>query len=317
MSTVDPQARSFQEGPATYMLPVSPSLIYLHFPSLSQSSHQNDAQEWNRLDEMHKGIDAFLGHKLSYAPLSEDAKRILEIGWAPHNFLISLAHSLTYRSGSGAWAIQAAETYPDATVTAVDLSPLPPRPLPKNVTFLKLNIVEEELPFEPASFDIIHTRFLLTHLPKWEDVVQRVTALLKPGGWLLVEDIDHIALDDNGGAGPGVQKFYNIYHAFAATQNVDHMVGSKLEGTLKRLNLFSIVNGIEVKCPFHGGSNDPSLHALGRTMRKSLITVYKDLNPRLVAAGLTPEVQQGFFQEAGDRARGLYVKLYMTWSRKK
>ncbi|KAG6875948.1 hypothetical protein C0993_006623 [Termitomyces sp. T159_Od127] len=61
---------------------------------------------------MHKGMDAYMGHKLSLGPVVQNVKKILEIG-----------------------AIQAAQTYPQAVVTAIDVTPLPRRPLPTNFNF--------------------------------------------------------------------------------------------------------------------------------------------------------------------------------------
>lgn len=45
-------------------------------------------------------------------------------------------------------------------------------------------------PLEPRSFDLVHARALLEHLPARDDVVARLVEALKPGGWLLVEDFD-------------------------------------------------------------------------------------------------------------------------------
>ncbi|KAG5352453.1 hypothetical protein C0989_002163 [Termitomyces sp. Mn162] len=100
----------------------------------------------SRLDEMHKGIDIYLGHKLSLGPDVYNVEKILEIG-----------------CGSCAWAIQAAEVYPEAIVNAIDKSALPPRPLPSNIRFMQLDVTES-LPFEPASFDIIHARYVFVHV---------------------------------------------------------------------------------------------------------------------------------------------------------
>jgi len=57
-----------------------------------------------------------------------------------------------------------------------------------NLEVRKHDIVADELPTE--AFDLIHTRLLLEHLPDRDQALKRITAALRPGGWLLVEDFD-------------------------------------------------------------------------------------------------------------------------------
>ena len=42
----------------------------------------------------------------------------------------------------------------------------------------------------PASFDLVHMRLLLAWLPERPAVLERVLRALKPGGWLVVEELD-------------------------------------------------------------------------------------------------------------------------------
>jgi SAM-dependent methyltransferase len=42
----------------------------------------------------------------------------------------------------------------------------------------------------PGSFDLIHARLVLEHLPDRDRVVDRLANSLRPGGWLLIEDYD-------------------------------------------------------------------------------------------------------------------------------
>jgi hypothetical protein len=44
--------------------------------------------------------------------------------------------------------------------------------------------------FPEAQFDLVHTRWLLHHLPHPEQVIARMGAALRPGGWLLLEEPD-------------------------------------------------------------------------------------------------------------------------------
>jgi SAM-dependent methyltransferase len=45
-------------------------------------------------------------------------------------------------------------------------------------------------PLEDCAFDLIHSRMLLEHLALRDHVVRRLVQALKPGGWLMIEDVD-------------------------------------------------------------------------------------------------------------------------------
>ena len=57
-----------------------------------------------------------------------------------------------------------------------------------NVEVRRHNVVEDVL--EIDHYDLAHARYVLLHLKEWEDVVQKLIASLKPGGWLFIEDPD-------------------------------------------------------------------------------------------------------------------------------
>ncbi|MFN2638308.1 MAG: trans-aconitate 2-methyltransferase, partial [Gemmatimonadaceae bacterium] len=50
------------------------------------------------------------------------------------------------------------------------------------------DVTAEELP--RARFDLVYTRWLLHHLPQQERVIASMVAALRPGGWLLIEEVD-------------------------------------------------------------------------------------------------------------------------------
>jgi SAM-dependent methyltransferase len=62
----------------------------------------------------------------------------------------------------------------------------------QNVEVRRHNIVTDPLP--EATFDLIHARALLIHLPERERVLSRLVAALKPGGWLVDEELDSASL---------------------------------------------------------------------------------------------------------------------------
>ena len=61
-----------------------------------------------------------------------------------------------------------------------------------NLEVWRADVAQEELP--ERAFDLVHTRFLLQHLPERERVLEKLARALKPGGLLIVFD--------SGGAPP-------------------------------------------------------------------------------------------------------------------
>lgn len=47
-------------------------------------------------------------------------------------------------------------------------------------------------PIEESAYDLIHARLVLMHLPGRVPAVARLTAALRPGGWLVLEDYDMV-----------------------------------------------------------------------------------------------------------------------------
>ncbi len=50
-------------------------------------------------------------------------------------------------------------------------------------------------PLPTQSFDLIHARLVLIHVPAREQALERMVTALKPGGWLVIEDFDVTLLD--------------------------------------------------------------------------------------------------------------------------
>src|SRR6266498_3236464 len=113
--------------------------------------------------------------------------RCLEVGAGEG----SIARWLSARVGSG-------------SVVATDLDTrFVDFPAPSNVEVVRHDVTVDPCPGEP--FDLIHARFLLCHLGGRQQVLERMTTWLKPGGWMLVED--PFLVSELGGD-PLVGKFY-------------------------------------------------------------------------------------------------------------
>jgi SAM-dependent methyltransferase len=78
---------------------------------------------------------------------------------------------------------------PEGRVLAVDLEPALLADLAApNLEVRRLDVVVDELP--EAAFDLVHTRAVLMHIPQREEVIPRLVRALRPGGVLLLEEMD-------------------------------------------------------------------------------------------------------------------------------
>ena len=62
-----------------------------------------------------------------------------------------------------------------------------------NIEIRRLDIVRDEL--ENAAYDLAHCRFLLMHMADPEAVLRRMMSALRPGGWVLAEEPDHVSVE--------------------------------------------------------------------------------------------------------------------------
>jgi len=96
--------------------------------------------------------------------------------------------------GAGAGSIAewlCREVGPSGRVVATDIDTR----LLQTLVFPQLEVRQDDIAVaapETAAFDIVHARLLLEFIPERDTALRHMVAALKPGGWLLVEELDHI-----------------------------------------------------------------------------------------------------------------------------
>lgn len=91
-------------------------------------------------------------------------------------------------------------------------------------------------PAERASFDVVHGRFILEHLPDPQAALREWATALRPGGRICLEDDDHSVLR----LWPEVPGFATLWEAHAATYQAlgnDPRIGRKLVQHLHAVGL--------------------------------------------------------------------------------
>ena len=82
---------------------------------------------------------------------------------------------------------------PGGSVLCTDIDPRHvSEPARGNLRIETHDVARDPLP--AASFDLIHARLVLIHIPERGAVIGRLVDALKPGGWLVIEDFDAMSI---------------------------------------------------------------------------------------------------------------------------
>ncbi|MFO1059662.1 MAG: class I SAM-dependent methyltransferase [Dongiaceae bacterium] len=103
-----------------------------------------------------------------------------------------------------------------------------------NLTFLNHDAASG--PVEPGAFDVVHARFLLSHLRDPAGALAAMAASLAPGGLLLLQDADlagHFCYPPS----PAHDRYLGLYAAAATARGGDPGIGPKLPAMLVDLGL--------------------------------------------------------------------------------
>ena len=138
----------------------------------------NDDEEQTRLAINHQAFLLVLEGKLTLNRISPSVTRILDIG-----------------TGSADWAIAMSERFPEAEITATDISAFQSNEVPPNM-FLEVDDAQEEWTYSEP-FDFIHIRGLAGAFKDWSAIYASAAKHLRPGSTIEIADFGPIALKDN------------------------------------------------------------------------------------------------------------------------
>ncbi|HKD98875.1 MAG TPA: methyltransferase domain-containing protein [Micromonosporaceae bacterium] len=167
------------------------------------------------------------------------------------------------------------------------------------------NVVTD--PLEEEAFDLVHARAVLVHIPDRRQVLKQLVAALRPGGWLLIEDVDF------GGATASTLGQYvtapqpapaateRVYRAAAALFDAigaDPSYGSRLPATLAGAGLARV--GAELHTPVVAGGTEEWVRG-----------TFEQLADRMVGTGLTTAADIELFLSASADPGTFYLPPLM------
>jgi SAM-dependent methyltransferase len=135
--------------------------------------------------------------------------------------------------------------------------------------------VTADPPPEPGTFDLVHARLVLVHLPDRARALATMTAALRPGGWLLIEDADTAlqplaCLDDAGPAQRRANRLRDAVRELLTRRGADLRFGRTLPRALRDAGLAGV--GAAGYFPVGGPACDRLEAATMRHVRGELLT---------------------------------------------
>lgn len=225
-----------------------------------------DLGEINRLDFQHFMLRSFL-HANFLAPVGQ-----------PHDIL-------DVGSGTGRWAIQVAQQFPQANVFSLDIEPPQARQSavveaqPDNCVFVQGDVLQG-LPFPDASFDFVHQRLLMGAIPgpRWPDVVRELMRVTRPGGWVELVEAAPVA-----GNGPALHQLHDWMVQATRMRGLDVTIGPRIGDLLREAGLQHITyHDLPIPIGAYGGR----LGVMAETQYDALFSGFR---PILVARGMTDD----------------------------
>jgi ubiquinone/menaquinone biosynthesis C-methylase UbiE len=174
--------------------------------------------------------------------------------------ILSGFRCLEVGAGAGTIAVWLADRVaPDGIVVATDIDTTFLEPLRSD----RLEVWEHDVvadALEHDAFDIVHTRNVLVHLPERESVLERLSEAVKPGGWLLVEELDRITDGPDPTSPEEMRALYRTVideiYSFVTSMGIDPSFGARVFGSLRRLGWKEL--GAEGRSHvFRGNSEEP------------------------------------------------------------
>jgi hypothetical protein len=180
-----------------------------------------------------------------------------------------------------------------------------------------------------------HLRAVLIHdhtqLPNPQRALERIARLVKPGGWLLLEEA-YITGEVTGDA-PAVRAGFSLLHKFWESNGQIPEVGAKLESWLQQMGTFSEVNvhktiallgnpssesaAAQNLVQQQEGPADPKSRQLGLTLTKSIQRGFSgQTHPGLLGLGFTPELKSQYLAEFSTAGWQMDMPVYFICARK-
>ncbi|EGX93629.1 TAM domain methyltransferase, putative [Cordyceps militaris CM01] len=267
----------------------------------------NDTIEQERLLLQFNAMTRLFGGKLYFAPLSAQN---------PPRLVLDIA------TGTGDWAIQMGDEFPQAQIVATDLSPIQPEDVPPNVSFF---VEDSSEPWEYSeSYDYIHTRVTSGCWSSFEEqIAKQAFENLQPGGWFESQEYDSIITSDDGTLSPD-SALARWFHELATAGDLcdrPTVMAHKLREVYERVGFVDVQERI-FKMPTNAWPKDEKLKEIGCMWERNFMSGLAGFSFRMFnkAFSRTPEEIEVALvdvrREFSDPRIHAYLPIWVVWGRK-
>ncbi|KAL2112294.1 hypothetical protein VUR80DRAFT_7981 [Thermomyces stellatus] len=274
-----------------------------HSMSSGKYAYPNDEAEIERLEIQHNLWLLTLRGALALCPKADTAKRVLDAG-----------------TGSGVWAIDYADTHPEAEVIGVDLSPIQPSTVPPNCTF-EVDDLEKDWTWAKP-FDLILSRVMAGSFSDYEDYIKKAYDALEPGGYLELQDIHApFSCDDDTMAGTQTEQLGNLFLEASLALGRPLNVAPTYKDIMKKVGFVDIVEK-PLKWPLGIWPKDKHFKEVGYWYYMNLEVGLEGLLMALLTRGLgwTKEEVMVFCAKVRPELKNpkihAYLPIYVVYGRK-
>jgi SAM-dependent methyltransferase len=198
---------------------------------------------------------------------------------------------------------------PSGRVVALDLSTkFLTTQRPAHVEIQQGDIRTASLP--QGSFDLVHARYVLIHLPDYEVALSRMLAVLKPGGWIVLEEPDFSASRGVVGTAAqlaAMQHINQAIHRMYESRGMDYALGLTLLPLLQARGLSQLAM-----------ENDAPVSAGGSGLAKMMAMSAQQLREKYLATGVVSETDLQHYAECAEdpQSRAVYYATVAVAGRK-
>ncbi|KAF5318802.1 hypothetical protein D9619_010822 [Psilocybe cf. subviscida] len=204
---------------------------------------------------------------------------------------------LDVATGSGVWALDLAERYPNADttkITCIDIgASMFPKEYPSNMTFQVASALAMPAGWT-NKFALVHQRLILSGIKydEWEQDIREIYRVTEPGGWAQLCEwnngtYDHEAAGTNYKPGPAETKVMDLAMRVGEKNGMDLLCAKRIAG------LMAVAGFVEVRkeeraVPLGAWNGD-----LSRSLAENLATVFRGYKDAVLKAGGFGVIQRG------------------------